>query len=40
MKNNPNILQSKAILNLVSHRAVAWSFIKLFGAYKYVGLLV
>ena len=29
----------EVLLNLVSHRTVAWSFIKLCASYKYVGLL-
>ena len=28
------------VLNLMSHRAVAWTFIKLSTVYKYVGLFV
>jgi hypothetical protein len=34
------MLECEVLLNLVSHRAVAWSFVKLFTAYKYIGLLV
>lgn len=40
MINNSKILESEVLLNLVSHKFVAWTFIKLFTAYKYVGLLI
>ncbi len=40
MMNNPKILESEVLLNLVSHKFVAWTFIKIFTAYKYVGLFV
>jgi hypothetical protein len=38
--SNPKILESKIVLNLVNHKVVSWTFIKLCTAYKYVGLLV
>ncbi len=34
------ILENEVLLNLVSHQAVSWAFMKLCWAYKYVGLLV
>ena len=34
------ILENGTLLNLVSHSAVSWAFVKLCAAYKYVGLLV
>ncbi len=38
--NNSKILQNDVLLNLVSHKVVAWTFIKLFSACKYAGLFV
>ena len=38
--NNQKILQSEVLLNLVSHKFVAWTFIKISTAYKYIGLFV
>ena len=35
-----NFLENKTLLNLVSHNLVAWTFVKIFTAYKYVGLLI
>jgi len=37
---NQKILESAVLLNLVNHKIVAWTFIKLSAVYKYVGLLV
>jgi hypothetical protein len=34
------ILENEILLNLVSHNAVSWAFLKLCGAYKYVSLLI
>jgi hypothetical protein len=34
------ILENEVLLNLVSHSAVSWAFLKLCTAYKYVGLFV
>jgi hypothetical protein len=34
------VLESDLLLNLASHEAVAWCFVKMISAYKYVGLLV
>ena len=31
------VLESAVLLNVVSHNAVAWMFIKIFAAYKYIG---
>lgn len=36
----PKNLGNEVILNLVSHKLVTWTFVKLCTAYKYVGLLV
>jgi len=30
-------LESAVLLNLISHNVVAWTFIKILAAYKYVG---
>jgi hypothetical protein len=38
--NNPKIIENETLLNFVSHHAVAWTFIKIFTAYKYVGFLI
>ncbi len=37
---NPKIIENEILLNFVSHNAVAWTFIKIFTAYKYVGFLI
>jgi len=34
------IIESAVLLNLLSHKFVAWTFIKLSAAYQYVGLFV
>jgi hypothetical protein len=38
--NEPKIMKSAVLLNLLSHNFVAWTFIKLSAAYKYVGFFV
>jgi hypothetical protein len=38
--NDPKIIESAVLLNLLSHKFVAWTFIKLSTAYKYVGFFV
>jgi len=38
--NDPKIIESAVLLNLLSHKFVAWTFIKLSAAYKYVGFFV
>jgi len=38
--NTLKITESAVLLNLASHKIVAWSFIKLSVVYQYVGLLV
>jgi len=37
---NQKFLESAVLLSLVNHKVVAWTFIKLCGVYKYVGLFV
>ena len=37
---DPKIMESAVLLNLLSHKFVAWSFIKISTAYKYVGFFV
>ncbi len=34
------ILESANLLNFVSHNVVAWTFIKILAAYKYVGFFL
>ncbi|CAN5261444.1 hypothetical protein BH20ACI1_BH20ACI1_28020 [soil metagenome] len=38
--NNPKILENEVLLNFISHNAVAWTLVKIFTAYKYVGFLI
>ncbi len=38
--NNSKIIGNETLLNLVSHNAVAWTLVKIFTAYKYVGFLI
>ena len=38
--NDPKIIESAVLLNLFGHRFVAWTFIRLSAAYKYVGFFV
>ena len=40
MIKSPKILENEFLLNMVSHDFVAWTLVKIFTAYKYVGLLV
>ena len=40
MMNDPKIIESAFLLNLLSHKFVAWTFIKISAAYKYVGFFV
>jgi hypothetical protein len=38
--NGWKILKSERLLNVVNNRLIAWTFIRLFSAYKYVGFFV
>lgn len=40
MVSKSNILESEVLLNLVSHKVVAWTLVKIYASCKYVGLLV
>ena len=37
---NSKILENDILLNFVSRDAVAWTLVKIFTAYKYVGFLI
>ncbi len=40
MVNHPKFLENDFLLNMVSNNLVAWTLVKIFTAYKYVGLLI
>lgn len=38
--NGWKILKSEILLNVINSKLIAWAFIRLFSAYKYVGFFV